>query len=63
MKKREKRITIRTSEALHRKVKAKCALLGETVTDVLTQFLETWTTDVQLPVEDPVGKKTAGEST
>ena len=38
----EKRITIRIPESLHRKIKAKAALLGKTVTDILKEYLEAW---------------------
>ena len=42
MAEQEKRITIKVPESLHRKVKAKAALLGRTVTDVLREYLEAW---------------------
>jgi predicted HicB family RNase H-like nuclease len=40
MKEVEKRITVRVPESLHRKVKAKAALMGKTVSDILREYLE-----------------------
>ena len=40
MKEAEKRITVRVPESLHRKVKAKAALMGKTVSDILREYLE-----------------------
>lgn len=42
MKEIEKRITVRVPESLHRKVKAKAALIGKSVSDVLREYLEAW---------------------
>jgi predicted DNA-binding protein len=42
MAEQEKRITVRVPESLHRRVKAKAALMGKTVSDVLREYLETW---------------------
>ena len=41
MAEQEKRITVRVSESLHRRVKVKAALMGKTVSDVLREYLET----------------------
>ncbi len=38
----EKRITVRVPESLHRKVKAKSALVGKSVSDVLREYLTQW---------------------
>jgi predicted HicB family RNase H-like nuclease len=46
----EKRITVRISESLHRKVKAKAALSGKSISDVLREYLEAW---VEEPVPEP----------
>ena len=51
MTEREKRITVRVPESLHRKVKAKAALIGKSVSDVLREYLEEWTGDVKPPAE------------
>ena len=47
MTEQEKRITVRVSESLHRKVKAKAALIGKSVSDVLREYLEQWAADVE----------------
>ena len=46
----EKRITVRVPESLHRKIKAKAALSGKSVSDVLREYLETW---VEEPLHEP----------
>ncbi len=46
----EKRITVRISESLHRKVKAKAALSGKSISDVLREYLEAW---VEEPLSEP----------
>ena len=51
VKEPEKRITVRVTESLHRKVKAKAALVGKSVSDVLREYLEEWTGDVEPPVK------------
>jgi predicted DNA binding CopG/RHH family protein len=38
----ERRTTIRIPEDLHRRVKAKAALQGTTITAVIREFLERW---------------------
>ncbi len=38
----EKRITVRVPDSLHRKVKAKSALVGKSVSDVLREYLTQW---------------------
>ena len=50
MVEQEKRITIKVSDTLHRKVKVKAALLGKSVSDVLREYLETW---VEEPLPEP----------
>jgi len=39
---KEHRTTIRLPEALHRRVKAKAALQGTTITAVVKEYLERW---------------------
>jgi predicted DNA binding CopG/RHH family protein len=39
------KMTIRVSEALHRRVKSKAALEGTTITAVVTELLEQWVMD------------------
>ena len=39
---KERRTTIRIPEELHRRVKAKAALQGTTITAVVKEFLERW---------------------
>ena len=51
MEEPEKRITVRVPESLHRKVKAKAALVGKSVSDVLREYLEGWTGDVEPPAK------------
>jgi len=46
----EKRITVRVPESLHRKVKAKAAFVGKSVSDVLREYLREWTGDMDTPV-------------
>jgi predicted HicB family RNase H-like nuclease len=46
----EKRITVRIPESLHRKVKAKAALSGKSISDVLREYLEAW---VEEPLPEP----------
>jgi len=41
----EKRITVRVPESLHRKVKARAALEGKSVSDVLRDYLKEWVKD------------------
>ncbi|MBN1660994.1 MAG: toxin-antitoxin system HicB family antitoxin [Anaerolineae bacterium] len=38
----EHKTTIRIPEELHRRVKAKAALQGKTITSVLTELLQQW---------------------
>lgn len=38
----ERKTTIRLPEDLHRRVKAKAALLGTTITAVVREYLERW---------------------
>ena len=38
----EKRITVKVSENLHRKVKVKAAMMGKSISDVLREYLEEW---------------------
>ena len=40
-----KRITVKVSDELHRKVKIKAATLGKTVSDVVREYLEAWAED------------------
>jgi predicted HicB family RNase H-like nuclease len=42
MTEQEKRITVRVAESLHRKVKARAALEGKSVSDVLRDYLVEW---------------------
>ena len=39
---KERRTTVRLPEDLHRRVKAKAALQGTTITAVIKEFLERW---------------------
>jgi Arc/MetJ-type ribon-helix-helix transcriptional regulator len=48
----EKRITVRVPGSLHRKVKAKAALVGKSVSDVLREYLEEWTGDIKTTVTE-----------
>lgn len=50
MTEQEKRITVKVPERLHRKVKAKAALLGKSVSDVLREYLEEWASDLETPM-------------
>ena len=43
----EKRITVKVSHNLHRKVKVKAAMIGKSISDVLREYLEAW-------VEEPL---------
>lgn len=45
MTEQEKRITVRVPESLHRKVKARAALEGKSVSDVLRDYLKEWVKD------------------
>jgi plasmid stability protein len=47
MAEREKRITVKVPEELHRKVKVKAALVGKSVSDILREYLEQWASDVE----------------
>jgi predicted HicB family RNase H-like nuclease len=38
----EKRITVKVTESLHRKVKVKAAIVGKSISDILREFLEEW---------------------
>lgn len=38
----EKRITVKVTESLHRKVKVKAAMVGQSISDILREFLEDW---------------------
>ena len=38
----EKRITVKVTESLHRKVKVKAAMMGKSISDVLREYLEAW---------------------
>lgn len=51
MKEPEKRITVRVPESLHRKVKAKAALMGKSISDILREYLE------ELVKEEPKEKE------
>jgi predicted DNA binding CopG/RHH family protein len=46
----DRKTTIRLSENLHRRVKAKAALLGTTITAVVREYLERWVEE-DLPEE------------
>jgi len=46
----EKRITIKVSETLHRKVKVKAAMIGKSISDILREYLEEW---VEEPLPEP----------
>ena len=48
----EKRITVRVPESLHRKVKAKAALVGKSVSDVLREYMQEWTGDIEPPTTE-----------
>lgn len=37
-----KRITVKVTEELHRKVRVKAAMLGKPISDVVRDYLETW---------------------
>ena len=50
----EKRITVKVPEALHRKVKAKAAMLGKSISDVLREYLEEW---IEEPLPEPEEKQ------
>ena len=54
MTEQEKRITVRVPASLHRRVKAKAALQGKSVSDVLRDFLLEWVKDE--PSEDEGAK-------
>ena len=47
---KEQKTTIRLPEYLHRRVKAKAALQGTTITAVVREYLERW---VEVPFEEP----------
>ena len=42
---KDRKTTIRLPENLHRRVKAKAALLGTTITAVVQEYLERWVED------------------
>lgn len=46
----EKRITVKVSEDLHRKVKVKAAMVGKSISDILREYLETW---LEEPLPEP----------
>ena len=46
----EKRITVKVTEALHRKVKVKAAMVGKSISDILREYLEAW---VEEPLPEP----------
>jgi predicted HicB family RNase H-like nuclease len=46
----EKRITVKVSETLHRKVKVKAAMIGKSISDILREYLEAW---VEEPLPEP----------
>ena len=46
----EKRITVKVSETLHRKVKVKAAMIGKSISDILREYLEEW---VEEPLPEP----------
>jgi len=46
----DRKTTIRLPESLHRRVKAKAALLGTTITAVVREYLERWVEE-DLPEE------------
>ena len=46
----EKRITVKVSEALHRRVKVKAAMIGKSISDILREYLESW---VEEPLPEP----------
>ena len=46
----EKRITVKVSQALHRKVKVRAAMIGKSISDVLREYLEAW---VEEPLPEP----------
>jgi predicted DNA-binding protein len=50
----ERKTTIRLPEGLHRRVKAKAALEGTTITAVVKEYLERWVE--QEPPEEPEQK-------
>ena len=47
----EKRITIKVSETLHRRVKVKAAMIGKSISDILREYLEAWV-EQPLPESD-----------
>lgn len=53
MAEQEKRITVKVSEELHRRVKIKAAMVGKSVSDVLREYLDSW---VEEPVSEPEKK-------
>jgi predicted HicB family RNase H-like nuclease len=48
----EKRITVSVTPELHAKVKAKAALLGKSISDVVREYLEAVAGDVVLPAAE-----------
>ena len=46
----EKRITVKVSETLHRKVKVKAAMIGKSISNILREYLEGW---VEEPLPEP----------
>jgi predicted DNA binding CopG/RHH family protein len=50
MAEQEKRITVKVSEELHRRVKIKAAMVGKSVSDILREYLESW---VEEPLSEP----------
>jgi len=48
----EKRITVSVTPELHAKVKAKAALLGKSISDVVREYLEALAGDMVLPVKE-----------
>jgi predicted HicB family RNase H-like nuclease len=46
----EKRITVKVTETLHRKVKVKAAMVGKSISDILREYLEAW---VEEPLPEP----------
>ncbi len=54
MQEKEKRITVKVPETLHRKIKAKAALMGKSISDILREYLEQWLRDSEKGGKDKI---------
>ncbi len=60
---RERRITVKTTEALHKAVRVKAAELGRPVSEIVRSLLEGWVVDeIDLPDQaEKRGEETSSE--